>query len=225
VTYQRAAAIARVLTVLSEADYGRPVRVAIDGIVASGKSTIASEICEAVALTGRPAIHLTMDAFHHPRERRHRRGQMSARGYYDDAYDFLGFAREVLIPLGPDGNRRYRPSLLDLDTNQRVIGPSIEAARDAVVIVDGNFLQRPELRSQWDLTVFVDTSFDIARARGARRNAIAFGGEMEAGRAIDLRYHAAGHIYVDVVQPREIADIVINNDDFFAPTGPANNCE
>ena len=57
--------------------------------------------------------------------RRHRQGRESAIGYYEDAYDFGALARELLEPLGPAGNRRYRTSVIDLGTDTATAEPGV----------------------------------------------------------------------------------------------------
>ena len=74
---------------------GHPVRVAVDGITASGKTTFARAQKRQPSARGRSAAHLSMDGFHNPRAVRHRQGRDSADGYYLDAYDFAAFARLV----------------------------------------------------------------------------------------------------------------------------------
>ncbi|MGI8666002.1 MAG: uridylate kinase [Jatrophihabitans sp.] len=199
-------------------DCGHPVRVAVDGVTASGKTSLARELAAAVAGLGRPVIGLSMDGFHHPRARRHQQGRLSAAGYYQDAYDFAAFARWVLVPLGPTGERRYRTAIIDLATDRRLEEPAVQAPADAVLIVDGSFLQRPELAGHWDLVIFVDTSLALARARGVRRDAEQLGGRAAAEQLYDLRYHAAGRHYLQTVRPAERAAIVLANDDLAAPT-------
>lgn len=49
-----------------------------------------------------------MDGFHHPREIRYRRGSLSPEGYYRDAFDYDAVHAQLLEPLGPGGDRRYR---------------------------------------------------------------------------------------------------------------------
>jgi uridine kinase len=192
---------------------GHPLRVAVDGITASGKTTLARELAAAVQTRGRPAIHLTMDGFHHPRAHRHRQGRDSATGYYEDAYDFPSFAALVLRPLGPEGDRRYRRAIIDLATDAAVEERPVEAPADAVVVVDGSFLQRSELAGQWDEVVFVEASFEAALARGSARDAAAFGGQTAAAAAFERRYHAACRRYVSGVDPAASATIVLDNED------------
>jgi uridine kinase len=218
--------VARVADHLAARRPGHPPRVAVDGVTAAGKTTLARELAAAVAARGRPSIHLSMDGFHHRRAHRHRQGRDSATGYYADAYDFAAFAAVVLDPLGPDGDRRYRARIIDLATDTPVDEPPETAAEDAVLVVDGSFLQR-DLAGRWDEVVFVDTAFDVARDRGTRRDADAFGGLEQAVTAYDRRYHAACRRYVAEVDPAAHATVVVGNDDVTHPVlrrigGPAD---
>jgi uridine kinase len=77
-----------------------PLRVAVDGITASGKTTLADELAAALTQRGIPVIRIRMDDFHHRRAHRYRQGKDSARGYYEDAYDFDALWQRVLTPLG-----------------------------------------------------------------------------------------------------------------------------
>jgi uridine kinase len=213
----RTAVIGQIAALISQDQPGHPARVAIDGVTAAGKSTFARELSSAVAARGRPVIHLTMDGYHHRRAHRHRRGRMSATGYYDDAYDFAAFARLVLIPLGPGGDRRYRERIIDLASDLPVTEAPATAPADGVLIVDGSFLQRPELAGHWDHCVFLDTSLDVARSRGVRRDAAQFGGPAQAEQLYAERYHAACRRYLDAVRPAERATLVIDHNDLAHP--------
>jgi uridine kinase len=217
VTGRRAAVVVELAALVCGYELGHPTRVAIDGVSAAGKSTLAGELAEAVAATGRPVVHLTMDGYHHPRAHRHRQGRLSAAGYYEDAFDVDAFAANVLAPLGPGGDRRYRERIHDLATDDRVDEPPATAAADAVLVVDGSFLQRPELAPLWDVTIFVETSFDVALARGLARDAGSLGGREAAEEAYAKRYHAAARTYIETVRPAERATAVVENDDLSAP--------
>ncbi|WP_432093060.1 uridine kinase [Streptomyces sp. bgisy100] len=205
--------IGRIADHLTARHPGHPLRVAVDGITGAGKTTLARALAAAVSRRGRPAIHLSMDGFHHPRAHRHRQGRDSALGYYQDAYDFPSFARTVLVPLGPGGDRRYRRRIIDLAADRPADEPLVTAAADAVLVVDGSFLQRPELAHLWDEVVFTDTSFPVARRRGTHRDVGLFGGLDQAEHAFDTRYHAACRRYLTEVAPAAHATIVVGNDD------------
>ncbi|OZC84610.1 hypothetical protein CH254_19470 [Rhodococcus sp. 06-412-2C] len=200
-------------------DLGHPLRVAIDGVTASGKSTCARWLVNAIAAQGRPAIHVTMDGFHHRRAHRYRQGRASAAGYYQDACDFDALCTQVLIPLGPNGSGEIRRRIIDLASDEPVEDPPEPVPTDAIVVVDGTFLHRLPLPDYWDYTVFVDTPMDVARARGTARDADALGGEVAAGMAFDQRYHAACRIYLDEVDPRARATRVLPSIDSLLSMG------
>jgi uridine kinase len=213
----RAKVIGRVADHLLAHRPGHPLRVAVDGITAAGKTTLANEIAAALRDRRRPVLRLSMDGYHHPRAHRYRQGRDSAVGYYQDAYDLTRFAELVLDPLGPNGDRRYVPAILDLATD-RALDPEPEPVPpDAVLVVDGSFLQRAELAGLWDDVVFVNTHPDHARARGVARDIDLLGGAAAAQHAYTSRYHAACRLYLDKVDPAAQAGIVIDNNTLEQP--------
>lgn len=197
---------------------GHPLRVGIDGICGVGKSTFARDLQAAVNRLGRPAILVDSDGFHHVRERRYRQGRNSARGYYEDAYDFDALAEHVLRPLGPGGNRRYALRVHDLVSDAVISDEFGDAPEDAVVIFDATFIQRGALRSLWDEVVHLHSDEAAATARGVRRDAAALGGPEAARSAYESRYLAACRIYLAEEDPAARATILVDHTD---PSSPA----
>lgn len=222
---QRRLVLDRVVDHLLAAHPGdRPLRVAVDGITAAGKTTWAGELAVAAEARGRPAVPLSLDGFHHPRARRYRQGRASPAGYYADAYDIAALRQLVLDPLGPGGSRRIRTRVHDLATDAPVEDEPTTVPPDAVVLVDGTFLQRPGLDGGWDQVVYVDTDPAVARARARQRDAALFGSPEAVEEMYVTRYHAACALYVAECDPVRRATVVIGNDDLAAPvlrrTGP-----
>lgn len=209
----RAEVVDRVARALLDRDASRPVRVAIDGITAAGKTTFADELASVVAVHGRPTARISMDGFHQPRAIRYRQGRESAAGYYEDAYDFASLRRCVLDSLGSAGDRSYRTAVRDLESDLEVVAPATNAPAELVVIVDGSFLQRGELTGGWDVVIYLDCSFEAARARGVARDSRQLGSSETAERLFEIRYHAAQRRYLSEWSPAARADIVIDNDD------------
>lgn len=197
-------------------DLGRPVRVAVDGITGVGKTTFAGNLVAAVQGRGRVARHVSMDGFHNPRAIRHRRGRGSPDGYYEDAYDLASMRRHLLDPLGPGGDRRYRSAVIDLAADAPIEDAPSTAGLGDVFVVDGSFLQRPELRDGWDLVIYLHASFEAAEARGTARDADAMGGLDAAVTAFRTRYHAAQRRYIAECSPMASADVVVDAEDVTA---------
>lgn len=202
---------------LGEHELGHPLRVGIDGSVGAGKSTFARELVEALRMRGRPAIHLDSDGFHNVRAIRYRRGRDSARGYYEDAYDFDSLVERVLGPLGSGGPHVFATKVHDLELDERVVDSIALAEPNSIVIFDCTFLQRGALRDQWDQVIYLDADRGTALRRGVARDAQDLGGEAPATAAYEARYMAACDIYLTEERPIERASIVIEHTD---PSNP-----
>ena len=192
---------------------GRPLRVAVDGRTAAGKTTLADELAALVRARGRPVIRTSIDGFHRPRAERYARGRYSAEGYYHDARDLPAVMALLLAPLGDHGDRSYRTASFDLDNDRALEQQPQRAPADAVLIVDGTFLQRPELRGGFDLTIFVATSPVVAEQRAVDRDAARSGGADAVRKLYAERYGAAFDLYARLCAPEQMADIVVDNDD------------
>jgi uridine kinase len=194
-----------------------PVRVAIDGVDAAGKTTLADELARHVVSCGRYVIRASADGFHRPRAERYRRGAESPEGYLGDAFARDLLRAWLLDPLGPGGDLRYCTAVFDLDADAPLDAPALDAPVNAVLVVDGVFLLHPELADAWDLRIFVDVPFEEALRRGVERDAGRFGSAEEARRRYERRYLPAQRLYLETVRPRELADVVVDNADPEAP--------
>ncbi|MDO3683364.1 AAA family ATPase [Micromonospora sp. C28ISP2-4] len=189
-----------------------PTRVAVDGPPAAGKTTLADELASLLRTRGRSVIRATVDDFLFPRARRYRRGEYSAEGCYLDTHDHGSLKRVLLDPLGPDGDRRFQQAVYD-HTTDTVLSPPVTAAPpDAVLIVDGVFLLRPELIDRWELRVFVSTAPDRTVDRAvARERRVSSRADVE--RRWRERYLPAQRLYFATARPAERAHVVVHNDD------------
>ncbi|GAB6421309.1 uridine kinase [Bacillus luti] len=194
-----------------------PTRVGVSGITASGKTTFANELAEEVKKRGVPVTRASIDDFHNPRVIRYTQGKESARGYYEDAHDYTAFKERLLIPLGLAGNLHYETISHNLITDIPVQNEPLVAPPNMVLIVDGTFLLKKDIEHLFDYKIFVDTDFEIARKRGAKRETEAFGSYEKAEKMFLNRYHAACKMYIDEHNPKECADVIFQNSDLGNP--------
>jgi uridine kinase len=197
-----------------------PLRVAIDGVDAAGKTTLADELAAPLEALGRPVIRASIDGFHNPAQVRHRRGPTSPEGYYQDSFNYQALREHLLAPLGPGGSRRYRCAVFDYRTDAEVQAVPRIAEESAVLLFDGVFLLRPELQGCWDLTVFVDVPFEVTLRRAQQRDAALFGDTQGVTRRYRERYIPGQRLYLEACRPRQRADVVVENSD---PGQPALN--
>lgn len=188
-----------------------PLRVGIDGIDASGKTTLADALVAPVELRGRSVIRASIDHFHNPRSIRYRLGPDSPEGYFNDSFNYPILISALLEPLGPDGDRRFRLRAYDVRADRPVESPVEIAPKNAVLILDGVFLQRPEIARFWDLVIFLDVPFEVALKRAIQRD-LPILGSPEAVRERYLRRYIPGQqLYLLQCEPQRRADIILRN--------------
>jgi len=215
---ERRALVSELATAIADLEIDHPVRVAVDGVGAAGKTVLADEVAEELERLGRSVIRAGVDGFHHPRDVRYRLGPLSPRGYYLDSFDHTAMMSCLLLPLGPGGSLRYRIATYDFRADAPVDAPELVAPRDAVLVFDGVFVLRPELRRHWDFRIFVDTSFDVTLERAMDRDTDLFGTPEDVRERYLCRYIPGEKLYLREASPRAHADVVVENDD---PLDPA----
>ncbi|MCP2269112.1 hypothetical protein [Actinokineospora diospyrosa] len=82
----RAELITQLTEAIGSATPPHPLRVAIDGPPAAGKTTLADELATALRAQSRDTIRATIDDFLFPRAHRYRNGRYSAESCYFDAH-------------------------------------------------------------------------------------------------------------------------------------------
>lgn len=192
-----------------------PLLVGIDGKDASGKTTFADNLAAILKnKTGREVIRISLDNFFQPRAIRSRQ-QNQARGCYEDTFNIEGIRKQLLEPLR--STNTYTTKIFDYKTDSPVEIDSNTASNDAIVIVDGVFLQRPEFREYWDYVVLLEVSDEIAIERGIVRDTERIGDVETARQKYINRYIASQKIYYDECQPQQKASVIIDNSDYTNP--------
>ena len=90
-----------------------PIRVAIDGVDASGKTILADALAGPIQNAGKSVIRASIDGFHNPKKIRYRCGPDSPGGYYYDSFDYDVLCSALLKPLGQNGNFKYQKAKFD----------------------------------------------------------------------------------------------------------------
>src|SRR5664279_3616526 len=104
-TPERARCLEALARLILRVERPHPLRVAIDGPDAAGKTILADELAPLLEGSGRSVVRATVDGFHRPQAGRYARGSESPEGYFFDSFDYSALRASLLDPLGPDGNR------------------------------------------------------------------------------------------------------------------------
>jgi len=185
-----------------------PLIVAVSGIDASGKSTLSRRAVEALTARGLTAVVISVDDWHNPPEKRFSANN-SAEHFYHNAFRFPELFQILIHPL-----RRLRELQVTIGLTRRPPNGAFRKTYDFrgvdVVIVEGIFLLKREFRGNYDLTFWVDCSFQTALARALQRNQEGLSGG-EIVRDYQTIYFAAQKLHFAKDAPRENADFVIEN--------------
>ena len=200
------------VAIILEKQKDSPILVGIDGVDASGKTTLAEELVNELKGSGRPIIRASIDGFHNPKSIRYTKGENSPEGYYFDSFNHKAIAEMLLDPLS-SGKLQYKTAVFDYRTDSKVVLPDQTAKNNSILIMEGIFLFRPELVNYWDIKLFVDVDFKITVKRAVNRAAERkyIGAEQEILDKYEKRYIPGQQLYFEQAQPKEKADIVIDN--------------
>ena len=216
----RQAVISQLADLICAVECSHPLRVAIDGVDAAGKTMLADELVVPLQTMGRVVIRASVDGFHNPRTVRYQRGADSPEGYYRDSFNHGAILRAVLNPLGPDGNRKIRRTGFDFRADEPTNQLRIEVPEVAILLFDGVFLWHPTLKSYWDFLIFVEVDFNISIARAVARDVQDSPGDLNSQVVQDRynrRYVPGQQIYFNEAQPKNFADVIFENNDIDHP--------
>jgi uridine kinase len=194
----------------------RRVRVGVDGRTAAGKTTLAHELATLLADADRVVLRASLDDFKRPWAEAHLYDRMSGEGYYRNAFELEAIRTLLLEPADSDGSGLVSLCSIDPITQVNHSDTRVAMPDDGVLIVDGVFALRPELRRHWDLSVWLDIEPELSVRRGTDRDSAREGTDAAETLHRD-RYATAETIYVAEVNPVSLADVVIDNTDFDDP--------
>jgi uridine kinase len=168
-------------------NYGRGrVIVAVDGTQAADTVHFGDDLADAIRAKSHAAFRASMGDFSRPRAEREARGANSAEGGYRDTFDYSVLARVLIEPFKMGGSAAFVTAAFDVARDTQVEPKWVTAPDDAILIVDGPFLNRPELAGLWNYSVWLDVAGESS---------------------------AAEELYVREVGPRTKATAIVDNTD------------
>jgi uridine kinase len=180
--------------------------VAIDGPDAAGKTMLADALVDRL---DRAVVRASVDGFHRPRHERLARGELSPEGCYRDTFDLDALTTELLDPFAA-GSSTVVTAVFDHGRDAVSRTATHEVPAEAVLVVDGVFLLRPELRSRWDVAIHLDVPPETTLERALRRDVGAIGDAQEVRRRYTARYLPAQELYRAEAAPAAYADLVVD---------------
>jgi uridine kinase len=181
---------------------GRTI-VAVDGMDGAGKTLFADSLADELGRGSRAVFRASMDDFHRSRAERHARGVDSPEGFYRDSYDYATFRRILVEPFRIGHIGSFVLQAFDVQRDMPVEPKWTSGPDDAILIVDGLFLNRPELRGLWNYSIWLEVERETAEARMLERDGMP---------AHPERYSQGQDLYAAEAKPSAATAIIDNND-------------
>ena len=178
--------------------------IGIDGLGGSGKTMYAYKLQQQVE--GSVILHL--DDFVHKKEVRYNENYEEWYCYYHLQWRYDYLIQKLLLPLksGLDVNETIE--VYNRETDSYILR-EIEIPAGTTVIVEGIFLQRPELRPYFETVIYLELDQETRLQRITDRD-IYMGNKKEIALKYDQRYFPAEEKYIEQCNPLALADRVEN---------------
>jgi uridine kinase len=157
---------------------GRTI-LAVDGADPAVAAAFADDLATAVRATGATVFRASLGDFQRPRsERAVIRDPLGADTGVTDpaelayraAYDYAAFRRVLVDPFRMGGSTGFVPAFFDARRDAPVEPTWLTGPADAVLVVDGEFANRPELRGLWNYSIYLDDpNIDVRGAQALYR--------------------------------------------------------
>jgi uridine kinase len=201
--------VAKIVAARREIPTARPLLVAISGIDGSGKGYVTTQISEALRARDFRVAAINIDGWLNlPRVRFN--GANPAEHFYHHAIRFDELFTQLVLPL-----RDRRSLRLEADYAEETAAAYRRHVYDfkdvEIIVLEGIYLLKRELRSHYDLSFWIECSFEtaLARALARRQEGLTTKATIDAYRTI---YFPAQELHVARDDPRTAATAIVNND-------------
>lgn len=132
--------------------------VAVDGPSDADSRGFADDLADSLRIAGHKVFRCSIGDFHRPKALWDDGDPAVA--WYWQSFDYSVFTRVLLDPFRAGGSTSFVLAAFDLGADAQVQPKWSSAGADAILIVDGQFLNRPELAGQWNYSLWLDTGSD-----------------------------------------------------------------
>jgi uridine kinase len=155
-----AADLEKVNHIVTQRRSDRVMLMAIDGHSAAGKTTLSNHIRANYS----DVTVVRTDDFYRVLAQEER-ALLDAEGGYENYYDWQRLRDEVLMPLSRKQDAVYRR----YDWGKNRIGDSVQAKCAGIIVIEGCYAARPELRGYYDAVLVAKAPFERRMARQRER--------------------------------------------------------
>jgi uridine kinase len=203
------AAVDRIMRIRRAVPVGRGALVAISGIDGAGKGFIAVRIAAELQARGLRIALINVDGWLNLPHIRFSESN-PAEHFYLQAIRFDEMFSELVLPLRDRGSVRLDADCVE-ETAVEYRRTIYEFKDIDVILVEGIFVLRRDLRDHYDLSIWIECGFETALMRAVARGQEGLPADKTIA-ACRRIYFPAQRIHFERDRPREAADFSIIND-------------
>jgi uridine kinase len=215
-------AVTAIAAARAAAPASRAVLVAISGIDGSGKGHVSERLAAALNGRGLRTVVLPVDGWLRLPDARFSASDPGGH-FYTHAIRFDELFGDLVLPLRDRRSVRVTMDYVE-ETALHARRHTYEFQDVDVILLEGIFLLKQELRAHYDLAIWIDCSFNTALARAIARAQEGLGPD-DTIRAYHAIYFPAQEQHLRLDKPRDAAMMIIRNDQSTEPAGVLRSME
>ncbi len=185
----------------------RTLIVGMDGLGGAGKSTLSESLRQMLIEEHYNITVFHIDDFIHPRAIRYDDNYAAWECYYYHQWRYDYLIEEIIKPIRWGNHLKKEIELYDKDSDTYHLH-QIDLSIGSIIIIEGVFLQREELKGVFDDMIYIDVPEEIRWNRVLARDGY-IGDAHQIQEKYENRYFPAEHYYLKIFAPKENADYVV----------------
>jgi uridine kinase len=188
-------------------DFQNNILIGIDGLGGSGKSTLADSLKLKLENKNHNVFVFHIDDFIYPRKIRYNDSKEEWYCYYNLQWRYDYLIDEVLKPFKQGVIINKQIELYDKE-NDIYRFEQITIPQGSIILLEGIFLQRKEMRQYLDYVIYLEVPNDIRMERVLNRD-IYIGNTEDIKSKYENRYFPAQDKYMEEYSPKESSDYIL----------------
>ena len=202
-------AVEAILAKREEVPAQRSALIAVTGIDGSGKGYLTERIVAQLQEHGSNAVGINIDGWLNLPDKRFNSDDPAGH-FYEHAIRFDEMFERLILPLR-ENRRCHVVADFAEETATRYRKHAYLFEGVDIIVLEGIYLLKRAYRDHFDLSFWVDCSFETALERAIERGQEGLPRE-ETTRAYETIYFPAQRIHFEKDDPQSVADFIINND-------------
>ncbi|MBU5427449.1 hypothetical protein KQI41_13740 [Tissierella pigra] len=184
--------------------------IGIDGLGGSGKSTIVDSLKLQLSNRNYNTFILHIDDFIYPKNIRYNESKEEWNCYYNIQWRYDYLIKEILMPIRQGIEIHKEIEIYDKDNDVYIL-EQIKIPQGSILLLEGIFLQRKDIREYFDCVIYLDVPKEVRLNRVVNRDKY-IGDSEDIKLKYERRYFPAEDKYIEEYCPMENADFILTHE-------------